>query len=244
MSVSCCRHPNTDLIVAFINRSSQTWLQMAGLPMRPPSVCALSPQELSYEVVEVDKIYIPANALIVAENEPIFLAIASSLKELKAVLIGGAGYVYFGKINCRLVFLLKPRSPVAVSQSVKTLKPKAGIFLGFCKSLHSRPSEQSRPYEIGDVIVAEAVLRKDSKHGKLETHACSECLTSVFENGKYGWAPPKYRKQLVHVGKVLQMGDVTKNERASAVVVKTTSLGKFNKLSSTIQILNPTLQSA
>ena len=194
---------------------------MAGLPIRPPSVCALSPQELSYETVEVDKIYIPANALIVAENELIFLAIASILKELKAVLIGGAGYVYLGKINCRLVFLLKSRGPLAVTQTIKTLKPKAGIFLGFAKSL------QSRPHEIGDVIVAEAVLRKNSKHGKLESLACSECLTNVFDNGKYGWTPPKYRKQAVHVGKVLQVGDFTKNEKASAVALKTTSLGEY-----------------
>ncbi|KAJ7378089.1 hypothetical protein OS493_024752 [Desmophyllum pertusum] len=90
--------------------------------------------------------------------------------------------------------------------------------MGFSKSL------QSRPYEIGDVIVAEAVLRKDTKQGKLERHPCSECLINVFDNGKYGWVPPKYRKQAVHVGKVLQMGDVTKNEKTSAVAVKTTSL--------------------
>ena len=80
-----------------------------GLPIRPPSVCALLPQELSYETVEVDKIYIPTNALLIAENELIFLAIASILKDRKAVLIGGAGYVYFGRINARLVFLLKAR---------------------------------------------------------------------------------------------------------------------------------------
>lgn len=194
---------------------------MAGLPNRPPSVCVLSPQELSYEKVELGKIYIPANALIIAENERIFLAVANSLKDLKAVLIGDAGYVYTGKIGCRLVFLLKCRGPGAVIQVIKSLKPRAGIFMGFSKSL------QSRPYEIGDVIVAEAVLRKDTKQGKLERHPCSECLINVFDNGKYGWVPPKYRKQAVHVGKVLQMGDVTKYEK-TAVAVKTTSLGKLH----------------
>ena len=193
---------------------------MAGLPNRPPSVCVLSPQELSYEKVDFDKIYIPANALIVAEHEQIFLTVASMLKELKAILIGDAGYVYTGKIGCRLVFLLKCRGPGAVIQTIKTLKPKAGIFLGFGKSL------VSRPYDIGDVIITEAVLRKDSRQGKLESYACSECLINVFENGKYGWVPPKYRKQAVHVGKVLQMGYVTKNEKTKAVAVKTTSLGK------------------
>lgn len=80
---------------------------MAGLPNRPPSVCVLSPQELSYTKVDFDKIHIPANALIIAEHEQIFLTVASMLKELKAVLIGDAGYVYTGKIGCRLVFLLK-----------------------------------------------------------------------------------------------------------------------------------------
>jgi len=198
---------------------------MAGLPNRPPSVCALSPQELSYETAEVDKIHIPANALIVAENEVIFLAIANSLKDLKAVLIAGAGYVYFGKLNCRIVFLLKPRGPVAVIQSIKALKPKAGVFLGFCKTLQSRPNEKSRAYEIGDLIVAEEVLRKVCRHGKLESNACSEYLINVFEHGKFGWAPPKYRKQAVHVGKVLQVGlDLTKNEKASSAAIKTTSL--------------------
>lgn len=195
---------------------------MAGLPNRPPSVCVLSPQELSYEKVDFDKIYIPANALIVAEHEQIFLTVASMLKELKAILIGDAGYVYTGKIGCRLVFLLKCRGPGAVIQTIKTLKPKAGIFLGFGKSL------VSRPYEIGDVIITEAVLRKDSRQGKLESYACSECLINVFDNGKYGWVPPKYRKQAVHVGKVLQMGYVTKNEKTKALAVKTTSLGKSN----------------
>lgn len=195
---------------------------MAGLPNRPPSVCVLSPQELSYEKVDFDKIYIPANALIIAEHEQIFLTVASMLKELKAILIGDAGYVYTGKIGCRLVFLLRCRGPGAVIQTIKTLKPKAGIFLGFGKSL------VSRPYEIGDVIITEAVLRKDSRQGKLESYACSECLINVFDNGKYGWVPPKYRKQAVHVGKVLQMGYVTKNEKTKALAVKTTSLGKSN----------------
>ena len=191
-----------------------------GLPIRPPSVCALLPQELSYETVEVGKIYIPTNALLIAENEWIFLAIASILKDLKAVLIRGAGYVYLGRINSRLVFLLKARGePFAVIQAVKSLKPKAGIFLGFGKCPHSRT------YEIGDVIVAEAIARKKPKLGKLESLASSECLINVFENGKYGWKPPKYRKQAVHVGKVFQMGDFTKNERATAVAVRTSSLG-------------------
>ena len=127
---------------------------------------------------------------LIAENELIFLAIASVLKDRKAVLIGGAGYIYFGKINSRIVFLLKARGePSAVVQAIKSLKPKAGIFLGFGKCPHSRP------YEIGDVIVAEAIARKNPKLGKLESLACSECLINVFENGKYGWTPPKYRKQ-------------------------------------------------
>ncbi|KAM7445145.1 hypothetical protein ABFA07_006287 [Porites harrisoni] len=192
---------------------------MARLPNRPPSVCALSPQELSYETVDVDKVYIPTNALLIAENESIFLAIASILKDRKAVLIGGAGYIYYGKINSRLVFLLKARGePSAVVQAIKSLKPKAGIFLGFGKCPHNRP------YEIGDVIVAEAIARKNPKFGKLENLACSECLINVFENGKYGWKPPKYRKQAVHVGKVFQMGDFTKNEKTSAVAVKTSRL--------------------
>lgn len=197
---------------------------MAGLPNRPPSVCILSPQDLSYEKVEIDKIYIPANALIIAENEKIFLAMANVLKELKAVLIGDAGYVYTGKIGSRLVFLLKCRGPGAVVQTIKTLKPRAGIFLGFCKSL------VNRPHEIGDVIIADAVLRKDAKQGKLESCTCSECLVNVFDNGKYGWTPPKYRKQAVHLGKVLQIGEVAKNEKTIAVAVKTTSLGKLNSL--------------
>ena len=143
-----------------------------------------------------------------------------SPKDRKAVLIGGAGYVYFGRINARLVFLLKARGePFAIIQASKSLKPKAGIFLGFGKCPHNRP------YEIGDVIVAEAIARKNPKLGKLESLACSECLINVFENGKYGWKPPKYRKQAVHVGKVFQMGDFTKNERAIAVTVRTSSLG-------------------
>ena len=76
-----------------------------------------------------------------------------SPKDRKAVLIGGAGYVYFGRINARLVFLLKARGePFAVIQTIKSLKPKPGIFLGFGKCPHSRT------YEIGDVIVAEACL--------------------------------------------------------------------------------------
>ena len=143
------------------------------------------------------KIYIPTNVLLIAENELIFLAIASILKDRKAVLIGGAGYVYFGRINARLVFLLKARGePFAVIQASKSLKPKAGIFRGFGKCPHSRT------YEIGDVIVADTIARKNPKLGKLESLACSECLINVFENGKYGWKPPKY-------GKVFQMRDFT-----------------------------------
>lgn len=197
---------------------------MAGLPPRPPSVCVLSPQELSYTKVDFDKIHIPANALIIAEHEQIFLTVASMLKELKAVLIGDAGYVYTGKIGCRLVFLLKSdRGPGGVIQTIRKLKPNAGVFLGFGKSL------VSRPYEIGDVIIAEEVLRKNCRQGKLESYPCSECLIRVFENGKYGWVLPKYRKQAVHVGKVLQMENVTKNEKAKAVAVKSTNLGKLNR---------------
>ena len=81
---------------------------------------------------------------LIAENELIFLAIASVLKDRKAVLIGGAGYIYFGKINSRNVFLLKARGePSAVVQAIKSLKPKAGIFLGFGKCPHSRPYVRS-----------------------------------------------------------------------------------------------------
>ena len=106
------------------------------------------------------KVCIPTNALLIAENELIFLA--SILKDRKAVLIGGAGYVYFEKINSRLVFLLKARDePSPVVQAIKSLKPKAGIFLGFGKCLYSRP------YEIGDVIEAEAIARKNPKLGNL-----------------------------------------------------------------------------
>ena len=108
------------------------------------------------------KVCIPANALLIAENELIFLAIASILKDRKAVLIGGAGYVDFGRINSCLVLLLKARGELsAVVQAIKSLKPKAGIFLGFGKCPYSRP------YEIGDVIVAEAIARKNPKPGKL-----------------------------------------------------------------------------
>lgn len=191
---------------------------MAGLPCRPPSVGILLPQNLSYEKVEFDQVCVPANALIIAENEQIFLAMANVLKELKAVLIGDAGYVYTGKIGSRQVFLLKCRGPGAVVQTIKKLRPRAGLFLGFAKSL------VNRPHEIGDIIIAEAVLRRDGKQERLESYGCSECLINVFENGKYGWTPPKYRKQAVHVGKILHMGDVAKNEKASAVAVKTSSL--------------------
>ena len=160
---------------------------------------------------------------MIAENELIFLAIASILNDRKAVLIGGTGYVYFGRIISRLVFLLKARgeqSPVV--QAIKSLKPKAGIFLDFGKCPYSRP------YEIGDVIVAEAIARKNPKLGKLESLACSECLINVFENGKYGWTPPKYRKQVVHVGKVFQKGDFTNNEKTSAVTVRPSRLGEYS----------------
>ena len=117
------------------------------------------------------------------------------------------------------VFTQSSRRAICIIQASKSLKPKAGIFLGFGKCPHSRT------YEIGDVIVADTIARKNPKLGKLESLACSECLINVFENGKYGWTPPKYRKQAVHVGKVFQMGDFTKNERATAVAVRTSSLG-------------------
>ena len=169
------------------------------------------------------KVCIPTNALWIAENELIFLAIASILKDRKAVFIGGAGCVYFGRINSRFVFLLKAQGePSAVVQAIKSLKPKPGIFLGFGKCPYSRP------YEIGDVIVAEAIARKNPKLGKRESLACSECLINVFENGKYGWTPPKYRKQAVHVDKVFQKGYFTKNEKTSAVAVRTSSLGEYS----------------
>ena len=169
------------------------------------------------------KVCIPTKALLIAENELIFLAIASILKDWKAVLIGGAGYVFFGRINSRLVFLLKAQGePSAVVQAIKSLKPKAGIFLGFGKCPYSRP------YEIGDVIVAEAIARKNPKLGKIESLACSECLINVFENGKYGRTPPKYRKQAVHVGKVFQKGYFTKNKKTSAVAVRTSRLGEYS----------------
>ena len=139
------------------------------------------------------------------------------------MLIGGAGYVYFGRINSRLVFLLKAQGePSAVVQAIKSLKTKAGIFLGFGKCPYSRP------YEIADVIVAEAIVRKNPKLGKLESLACSECLINVFENGKCGRTPPKYRKQAVHVCKVFQKGYFTKNEKTSAVAVRTSSLGEYS----------------
>ena len=119
-------------------RSDLMWPEPDCQSDLPPFAHCL-PQELSYETVEVDKIYILTNALLIAENELIFLAIASILKDRKAVLLGGAGYVYFGRINARLVFLLIARGEsFAVIQASKSLKPKAGIFLGFGKCPHSR----------------------------------------------------------------------------------------------------------
>ena len=76
--------------------------------------------------------------------------------------------------------------------------------------------------------MAEAIARKNPKLGKLESLACSECLINVFENGRYGRTLPKYRKQAVHVGKVFQKGDFTKNEETSAVVVRTSSQGEYS----------------
>lgn len=199
---------------------------MAGLPLRrPPPVSTISPRDVIYQTVGFDKVCIPVNAVIVTEKESIFLETARNLEDLKAVLIERVGYVYFGKIHCRLVFLLKPRGPTAVIQGIKKLKPKAAIFLGFCKSLQMRPSDsQSSSFEAGDVIIAETVIRKSQKHGKLESFPCSEYLVNVFENGKFGWSPPKYRGQSVHVGSVVQMGDLAKNDKGNAMAEKTTNL--------------------
>ena len=122
---------------------------MARLPNRPPSVCALSPQELSYETVDVDKVYIPTNALLIAENESIFLAIASILKDRKAVLIGGAGYIYYGKINSRLVFLLKARGePSAVVQAT-TKNVSSTAVVNTIMSQHSAKVMRFRGVQFG-----------------------------------------------------------------------------------------------
>ena len=50
----------------------------------------------------------------------------------------------------------------------------------------------------------------------------------MFENDLYGWTPPKYHKQAVHVGNVFQKGDFTKNEKTSAVAVRTSRLGEYS----------------
>lgn len=204
---------------------------MTALPARrAPSVNALSPRELTYETVGFDKVCIPVNAVIVAENELLFLETAQNLQDLKAVVIEKIGYVYFGRIHCRVVFLLKPRGPTAVIHAMKRLQPRAAIFLGFCKALQVRSSDsQGVSFEVGDVLIAETVLRKSSKYGGLESHPCSEYLVNVFEHGKFGWSPPKYRRQSAHVGSVVQMGDYAKNEKGTAIAEKSTKLGGYEK---------------
>lgn len=199
---------------------------MTALPVRrAPSVNALSPGELTYETVGFDKVCIPVNAVIVAENELLFLETAQNLQDLKAVVIEKIGYVYFGRIHCRVVFLLKPRGPTAVIHAMKRLQPRAAIFLGFCKALQFRSRDsQGVSFEVGDVLIAETVLRKSSKYGEIESHPCSEYLVNVFEHGKFGWSPPKYRKQSAHVGSVVQMGDFAKNEKGTAIAEKSTKL--------------------
>ena len=204
---------------------------MTALPVkRPPSVNALSPRELTFETVGFDKVCIPVNAVIVAENELLFLETAQNLQDLKAVVIGRIGYVYFGRIHCRVVFLLKPRGPNAVIHAMKKLQPKAAIFLGFCKALHVRSNDsQGGSFEVGDVMIAETVLRKSSRRGELESHPCSEYLVNVFEHGKFGWSPPKYRRQSAHVGSVVQMGDFVKNEKGTVIAEKSTEFGRYIK---------------
>ena len=202
---------------------------MTALPVRrAPSVNALSPGELTFETVGFEKVCIPVNAVIVAENELLFLETAQNLQDLKAVVIEKIGYVYFGRIHCRVVFLLKPRGPTAVIHAMKRLQPRAAIFLGFCKALQFRSRDsQGVSFEVGDVLIAETVLRKSSKYGEIESHPCSEYLVNVFEHGKFGWSPPKYRKQSAHVGSVVQMGDFAKNEKGTAIAEKSTKLGGY-----------------
>ena len=194
---------------------------MDQLPTRPPSVCSRSVQEISFETVDIGKIFVPANALLITEDEHLFLAATTVLKDLKRVLLcRRVGYVYFGMIAERIVFVLNAGSRTsAVNHSVKILKPRAAIFLGFCKSL-------TKSMRVGDVVIAEALTRKDPRTGKVGCHLCTEYLLSVFYDGRFGWIAPRYRKQAVHKGKVLQISDVPKHDKAGAVALKTTELGK------------------
>ena len=205
---------------------------MTALPVkRPPSVNALSPRELTFETVGFDKDCIPVNAIIVAENEPLFLETARNLQDLKAVVIERIGYVYFGRIHCRIVFLLKPRGPTAVIYAMKKLQPKTAIFLGFCKALQVKSHDsQGGSFEVGDVMIAETVLRKSPETGQLESHPCSGYLVNVFEHGKFGWSPPKDRRQNTHVGRVVQAGDFAKNQTGIFMAKKSTKLGRYKKL--------------
>ena len=168
---------------------------------RPPSACPPSPVNLSPELIDVDEIlrdHVPVNALVVTHDEPIFLATAGALQDLKQVLVSRKlGYVFLGKINQRVLFVLNVSGKSqAAPEALAMLQPRVVIWLGYCQS-----TKKSRA---GDVLVADTVLCRAADH-KIEALRCSEFLTNVFSDGRYGWsAPCPGPKQVVHTGSVIQ----------------------------------------
>ena len=166
---------------------------------RPPSACPPSPVNLSPEPIDADEIlrnHVPVNALVVTHDEPIFLATAGALQDLKQVLVSRKlGYVFLGKINQRVLFVLNVSGKSqAAPEALAILQPRVVIWLGYCQS-----TKKSRA---GDVLVADTVLcRADHK---IEALRCSEFLTNVFSDGRYGWSAPCPPKQAVHTGSVIQ----------------------------------------
>ena len=118
-----------------------------------------SPGDLQIESIDLETAfkYVPANALLIVENESLFLALCSILQNLKrTILTKTLGYVYLGKIECRWVFVQLFSSKVSVlTESLEILKPNAVIILGFCAAL-------KRTVRIKDFVVAEKVSLKNN----------------------------------------------------------------------------------
>ena len=121
-----------------------------GISLAPPL-----PRDLQVESIDLEMAFkhVPANALLMVENESLFLALCSVLQDLKRTILSKAlGYVYLGKIGYRWVFLKYHSSKISIlTECLEILKPNAVIILGFCAAL-------KRTIRIKDFVVAENLL--------------------------------------------------------------------------------------
>ena len=166
---------------------------------RPPPVHPPSPASLCVKLLHSSSLprCVPADALLVTNDDEIFLAIIGALREPRRVLLAAKlGYVFLGEVNRKIVFVLNAAGKQQVVLGVvEFLQPRLVVCLGFCVST-------AKCHSPGDLLVAEEVNCGSATRRRLKLKS-SAFLTRIFLDGRFGWDTPTARGQRVHKGEIL-----------------------------------------